>query len=54
MSNVIYFIADALPDHKQIHGGIFFVDSLPETPSGKVNRAKVQQMARTAEKIFAK
>ncbi|KAJ6637736.1 putative CoA ligase CCL7 [Pseudolycoriella hygida] len=34
-----------LSDAKQLRGGIYFVDELPVTPSGKVLRRKVQQIA---------
>ncbi|XP_037028878.1 4-coumarate--CoA ligase 1-like [Bradysia coprophila] len=34
-----------LSDVKQLRGGIYFVDELPVTPSGKVLRRKVQEIA---------
>ncbi|PZC85346.1 hypothetical protein B5X24_HaOG201842 [Helicoverpa armigera] len=37
---------------KQISGGLFFVEGLPITPSGKVHRAKVKEMAEAAQKVF--
>ncbi|XP_049865920.1 luciferin 4-monooxygenase [Pectinophora gossypiella] len=45
-------VKSEMPEIKQIHGGLFFVDALPETPSGKAHRAKIRDMAVTAEKIF--
>lgn len=33
-----------LKDSKQLRGGIYFIDSLPMTPSGKVMRRKVQEI----------
>jgi 4-coumarate--CoA ligase len=34
-----------LAERKQIRGGIFFVDQLPRTTSGKVLRRKAREMA---------
>lgn len=36
---------DNLPETKQLYGGIYFVDCLPMTPSGKVLRRKAKDMA---------
>ncbi|KAG6448550.1 hypothetical protein O3G_MSEX005564 [Manduca sexta] len=41
-----------LPDLKQLRGGLFFVDSFPVTPSGKVHRAKVKEMALITPRIM--
>lgn len=42
---LIFFVAK-LSDAKQLRGGIYFVDELPLTPSGKVLRRKVQEIAK--------
>lgn len=34
-----------MTDAKQLRGGVYFVDSLPVTPSGKVLRRKVKEIA---------
>lgn len=34
-----------MSDTKQLRGGIYFVDHLPVTPSGKVLRRKVKDIA---------
>lgn len=39
------FVREKFSDYKQLRGGIFFVDSLPMTPSGKVLRRKVRTIA---------
>jgi len=36
---------DKLSDSKQLRGGVYFVESLPLTPSGKVLRRKVKEIA---------
>ncbi|KOB71299.1 Luciferase [Operophtera brumata] len=51
---IFRLLKDVLPEQNQIHGGIFFVDSFPMTPSGKVNRAKVRDQALTSPRILPK
>lgn len=34
-------IASEVPDHKQLHGGVFFMKSLPMTVSGKIVKKAV-------------
>lgn len=41
---IVDFIAKKLPITKQLHGGVIFVDKIPMTPSGKVQRKVVQEM----------
>ncbi|XP_077488842.1 uncharacterized protein LOC144099422 [Amblyomma americanum] len=36
-------IADNLAVHKNLHGGVFFLDSLPKTETGKVSRTTLAQ-----------
>lgn len=38
-------IASTFTDNKQLRGGVYFVDSLPTTPSGKVLRREVRNFA---------
>ncbi|XP_055297301.1 uncharacterized protein LOC129565940 [Sitodiplosis mosellana] len=40
---VFDLIADHFADHYKLRGGVYFVDSLPTTPSGKVLRRKVKE-----------
>ncbi|KAJ0179961.1 hypothetical protein K1T71_004552 [Dendrolimus kikuchii] len=49
---IFELLKDSLPEIKQLTGGLFFVDSMPETPSGKIHRAKIKDMALTTPKIF--
>lgn len=39
--DIVDFVAAKLPEHKQIHGGVYFVDELPTTPSGKIKKRVV-------------
>ncbi|XP_049866238.1 luciferin 4-monooxygenase-like [Pectinophora gossypiella] len=43
-----------LPEVKHLHGGLFFVEGFPMTPSGKVHRTKIKEMAQAAERVFSK
>lgn len=38
-------ISDNFADYKQLRGGVYFVQSLPLTPSGKVLRRCVKELA---------
>ncbi|XP_063628747.1 luciferin 4-monooxygenase-like [Cydia splendana] len=44
-------VASKLSEHKQLRGGVVFVDELPMTSNGKVAKAKVKQLAREAQQI---
>lgn len=45
-TNSIIETVDAMvADHKKLRGGVYFVNELPLTPSGKIIRAKVKKMA---------
>ncbi|KAL5278064.1 hypothetical protein ACFFRR_002985 [Megaselia abdita] len=39
------YVAEKMPHFKQLPGGVYFVDSLPRTASGKVMRRFVQELA---------
>lgn len=41
---VLFLFVDNFADYKRLRGGVYFVDSLPLTPSGKVRRQKVKEM----------
>lgn len=46
-------VANKLADCKKLRGGVYFVDSLPTTPSGKVLRREVKKLAVNLYKIYA-
>ncbi|CRK91364.1 CLUMA_CG005037, isoform A [Clunio marinus] len=39
------------PQFKRLHGGVYFVDSLPITPSGKIKKVEVRKMATQLYKV---
>ncbi|CAB3365594.1 Hypothetical predicted protein [Cloeon dipterum] len=39
------FVADRLPNYKHLHGGVVFVDSLPESRGNKLDRPALKKMA---------
>jgi len=43
--NIMDFVAEKLPEYKQLHGGVYFVDELPMTPSGKILKRFVKAIA---------
>lgn len=49
---IVDYVAQSLPDeHKHLHGGVVFVDELPMTLSGKVQRKLVKEMITKIRKI---
>lgn len=38
-------VADKFPTQKHLHGGVYFVDSLPMTPTGKFKKKLVTDIA---------
>lgn len=40
-NEVVEFIAGKFPVYKQLHGGVYFFDKLPMTPSGKIIKRSV-------------
>lgn len=43
--SVVMEVTNDLPPYKQLRGGIFFIDALPLTPSGKVQRKEAKEIA---------
>jgi acyl-CoA synthetase (AMP-forming)/AMP-acid ligase II len=43
--SVVMEVTNDLPSYKQLRGGIFFIDALPLTPSGKVQRKEAKEIA---------
>lgn len=39
-----YLATDNLADHYKLRGGVYFVDALPMTASGKILRRQVREM----------
>ncbi|XP_065331960.1 uncharacterized protein LOC135934273 [Cloeon dipterum] len=44
-ADLVKFVADRLPEHKQLHGGVQFVDKLPESKGNKLDRIALKKMA---------
>lgn len=43
--DIVYRVTSDLPGYKQLHGGIFFIDALPLTNSGKIQRKEAKELA---------
>lgn len=42
---IIDLVAEKLPESNQLHGGVYFVDELPMTPNGQIQRRFVKVIA---------
>lgn len=40
-----FIYLDRFADYKRLRGGVYFVDELPLTPSGKIIRRRVREIA---------
>jgi acyl-coenzyme A synthetase/AMP-(fatty) acid ligase len=43
--SICQFVAERLPSYKHLHGGVQFVDSLPESRGNKLDRPALKKMA---------
>lgn len=43
--SICQFVATKLPTYKQLHGGVQFMDSLPESRGNKLDRPALKKMA---------
>lgn len=50
-SSIVNYVAQRLPEYKQLHGGVVFVGKIPTTPTGKVIKRLI---AKLAEEEFRK
>ncbi len=40
------YVKDALASHKQLRGGVIYLDAIPKSPSGKILRRELREMAK--------
>ena len=40
----MFFYLDNFADYKRLRGGVYFLDSFPMTPSGKVLRRRIKDI----------
>lgn len=45
------FVLEHLAYYKQLRGGVFFVDKLPETSNGKINKKLVFEIVESKKKL---
>jgi len=43
--DICKFVADRLPNYKHLHGGVQFVDKLPESRGNKLDRTALKEIA---------
>uniref|UniRef100_A0A1B0GIH5 AMP-binding enzyme C-terminal domain-containing protein n=1 Tax=Lutzomyia longipalpis TaxID=7200 RepID=A0A1B0GIH5_LUTLO len=42
---LLKLVEKSVPDYKKLRGGVYFVDDFPMTPSGKIRKPKVKELA---------
>jgi 4-coumarate--CoA ligase len=42
---VIQYVATKMPEYKQLHGGVFFVDKMPISTNGKILKREARDKA---------
>jgi 4-coumarate--CoA ligase len=42
---VIEYVAEKLPEYKQLHGGVYFVDKIPMTKNDKILKREAKEIA---------
>jgi 4-coumarate--CoA ligase len=42
---IINFVAEKMPNYKQLHGGVFFINDFPKTASGKIQKRFIRDIA---------
>jgi 4-coumarate--CoA ligase len=48
--HILSFIKERVSNHKQLRGGVVFVDQIPKSPSGKILRRVLKDMSRADSK----
>ncbi|KAF2729107.1 4-coumarate-CoA ligase [Polyplosphaeria fusca] len=43
---IIEFVKDNVSEHKQLRGGVVYIDAIPRTPSGKILRKELREAAK--------
>jgi 4-coumarate--CoA ligase len=41
-----YFVKGCVADYKQLRGGVVFIDTIPKSPSGKILRKDLRELAK--------
>jgi acyl-coenzyme A synthetase/AMP-(fatty) acid ligase len=47
--SICQFVAERMPSYKHLHGGVRFVDRLPESRGNKLDRPALKKMAMNEE-----
>ena len=42
--DVVKYVAERMPEHQQLHGGVYFVDKMPMTKNGKISKRDASDM----------
>jgi 4-coumarate--CoA ligase len=49
--NIVDFVKKNVTSHKQLRGGVIFLDAIPKSPSGKILRKDLRAMAKKDDSI---
>jgi len=45
------YVKDALASHKQLRGGVIYLEAIPKSPSGKILRRELRDMAKKENRV---
>jgi acyl-coenzyme A synthetase/AMP-(fatty) acid ligase len=44
------WVASKVANHKKLRGGVVFIDAIPKSPSGKILRKELRELAKRQDK----
>lgn len=44
------YVKNALASHKQLRGGVIYIDTIPKSPSGKILRRELREMVKKEQR----
>lgn len=47
---IVDWVASKVANHKKLRGGVVFIDAIPKSPSGKILRKELRQLAKRIDK----
>lgn len=47
---IVDWVASKVANHKKLRGGVVFIDAVPKSPSGKILRKELRQLAKRIDK----
>lgn len=47
---IVDWVASKVANHKKLRGGVVFIDAIPKSPSGKILRKELRELAKRQDK----